>query len=294
MCSSLDSYSHKEDASAFPGKRALISFLSWFDYCDQLIKEAQKVWNVFRWYKYIQQISSSSCFLASEFETHHFVLLFQMTAVAMARAVRERFFIDVMEPQLMQTWVASYKTQQNRIWIKLIFREWKSTPYLIWKCFFQFRDWNPHINCTIAPHCSSGDFRCAAAGAGVFHPWRAQRAWNPDRHQQASIEAQADRALWSHFWWGEGWSDSGVSAGRFWSLEGLYRHHCEDFSCLCPVTSFPKKENSGSWPYKFPLENEVNLFSPPSNISFFFLLKIFLWICVPTMHIQSDFLVCKM
>lgn len=39
----LDSYSHKEDASAFPGKRALISFLSWFDYCDQLIKEAQKV-----------------------------------------------------------------------------------------------------------------------------------------------------------------------------------------------------------------------------------------------------------
>ncbi|XP_027740654.1 protein FAM160B1 isoform X2 [Empidonax traillii] len=64
----LDSYSHKEDASAFPGKRALISFLSWFDYCDQLIKEAQKV-----------------------------------TAVAMAKAVRERFFIDVMEPQLMQT-----------------------------------------------------------------------------------------------------------------------------------------------------------------------------------------------
>lgn len=121
MFSSLDSYSHKEDASAFPGKRALISFLSWFDYCDQLIKEAQKVWNVFRWYKYIQQISSSSYFLASEFETHHFVLLFQTTAVAMAKAVRERFFIDVMEPQLMQTWVASYKTQQNRIWIKLIF-----------------------------------------------------------------------------------------------------------------------------------------------------------------------------
>ncbi|XP_027707857.1 protein FAM160B1 isoform X2 [Vombatus ursinus] len=64
----LDSYSHKEDASAFPGKRALISFLSWFDYCDQLIKEAQK-----------------------------------SAAVALARAVRERFFIGVMEPQLMQT-----------------------------------------------------------------------------------------------------------------------------------------------------------------------------------------------
>ncbi|XP_054975205.1 FHF complex subunit HOOK interacting protein 2A [Sorex araneus] len=64
----LDSYSHKEDASAFPGKRALISFLSWFDYCDQLIKEAQKP-----------------------------------TAVALAKAVHERFFIGVMEPQLMQT-----------------------------------------------------------------------------------------------------------------------------------------------------------------------------------------------
>lgn len=36
-------YNLKEDAAAFTGKRALISFLSWLDYCDQLIKEAQKV-----------------------------------------------------------------------------------------------------------------------------------------------------------------------------------------------------------------------------------------------------------
>ncbi|XP_060097553.1 FHF complex subunit HOOK interacting protein 2A isoform X2 [Heteronotia binoei] len=64
----LDSYSHKEDASAFPGKRALISFLSWFDYCDQLIKEAQKT-----------------------------------TAIAMASSIRDRFFVGIMEPQLMQT-----------------------------------------------------------------------------------------------------------------------------------------------------------------------------------------------
>ncbi|XP_060698108.1 protein FAM160B1 [Hemiscyllium ocellatum] len=64
----LDSYSHKEDATAFPGKRALISFLSWLDYCDQLIKEAHK-----------------------------------LTAVALARAIRERFFVPVMEPQLLQT-----------------------------------------------------------------------------------------------------------------------------------------------------------------------------------------------
>uniref|UniRef100_A0A4W3H4C5 FHF complex subunit HOOK interacting protein 2 n=1 Tax=Callorhinchus milii TaxID=7868 RepID=A0A4W3H4C5_CALMI len=63
----LDSYSHKEDA-AFSGKRPLISFLSWLDYCDQLIKEAHK-----------------------------------LTAAAMARAIREEFFVPVMEPQLLQT-----------------------------------------------------------------------------------------------------------------------------------------------------------------------------------------------
>lgn len=39
----LDVYNLKEDAAVFTGKRALISFLSWLDYCDQLIKEAQKV-----------------------------------------------------------------------------------------------------------------------------------------------------------------------------------------------------------------------------------------------------------
>lgn len=40
---SLDVYNLKEDAAVFTGKRALISFLSWLDYCDQLIKEAHKV-----------------------------------------------------------------------------------------------------------------------------------------------------------------------------------------------------------------------------------------------------------
>ncbi|XP_062851017.1 protein FAM160B1 [Trichomycterus rosablanca] len=64
----LDVYSLKEDATAFTGKRALISFLSWLDFCDQLIKEAQKT-----------------------------------AASALARAVRESFFVPVMEPQLMQT-----------------------------------------------------------------------------------------------------------------------------------------------------------------------------------------------
>lgn len=64
----LDVYNLKEDAALFTGKRALISFLSWLDYCDQLIKEAEKT-----------------------------------AAAALARAVRERFFVAVMEPQLMQT-----------------------------------------------------------------------------------------------------------------------------------------------------------------------------------------------
>ncbi|XP_029106361.1 FHF complex subunit HOOK interacting protein 2A isoform X1 [Scleropages formosus] len=64
----LDAYNLKEDTAAFAGKRALISFLSWLDYCDQLIKEAQKT-----------------------------------TAAVLARAVRDRFLVPVLEPQLMQT-----------------------------------------------------------------------------------------------------------------------------------------------------------------------------------------------
>uniref|UniRef100_A0AAY4ES61 FHF complex subunit HOOK-interacting protein C-terminal domain-containing protein n=1 Tax=Denticeps clupeoides TaxID=299321 RepID=A0AAY4ES61_9TELE len=64
----LDVYNLKEDAAVFAGKRALISFLSWLDYCDHLIKEAQK-----------------------------------SAAAVLARAVRKNFFVTVMEPQLMQT-----------------------------------------------------------------------------------------------------------------------------------------------------------------------------------------------
>lgn len=208
MFSSLDSYSHKEDASAFPGKRALISFLSWFDYCDQLIKEAQKVWNVFRWYKCIQQISSSSCFPASFWDTPFSTFVSDDCCCygkSCAGAILHWCYGTSADANVS----SSYKTQQSRVWIKLIFGGWESSPYLTWKCFIQFRDWNPHVNCTVAPHCSSGDFGCAAAGAGVFYPWREQGARNTDRHQQASLATQADRALWSHFWWGEG----GVTQG---------------------------------------------------------------------------------
>ena len=39
----LDHQSDDEDVLSFPGKRRLISFLSWLDYVDQLSKEAHKV-----------------------------------------------------------------------------------------------------------------------------------------------------------------------------------------------------------------------------------------------------------
>lgn len=39
----LDHQSDDEDVLSFPGKRQLISFLSWLDYVDQLSKEAHKV-----------------------------------------------------------------------------------------------------------------------------------------------------------------------------------------------------------------------------------------------------------
>ena len=39
----LDHQSDGEDVLSFPGKRQLISFLSWLDYVDQLSKEAHKV-----------------------------------------------------------------------------------------------------------------------------------------------------------------------------------------------------------------------------------------------------------
>lgn len=100
LFSSLDVYNLKEDAAIFTGKRALISFLSWLDYCDQLIKEAHKVLDRF-------------CLIVTHFlikkaqqkdwNTLLFSNGFQAAAAVLAKAVRERFFVTVMEPQLMQT-----------------------------------------------------------------------------------------------------------------------------------------------------------------------------------------------
>ncbi|XP_067879045.1 FHF complex subunit HOOK interacting protein 2A-like isoform X2 [Heterodontus francisci] len=61
--------SHVEDAESFPGKGAVMSFFSWLDYCDQLVKEAHKV-----------------------------------TAAAVAQEIRTRFFVRVLEPQLLQVY----------------------------------------------------------------------------------------------------------------------------------------------------------------------------------------------
>ena len=48
----LDHQSDDEDVLSFPGKRRLISFLSWLDYVDQLSKEAHKVntFSVTQWH----------------------------------------------------------------------------------------------------------------------------------------------------------------------------------------------------------------------------------------------------
>ncbi|XP_073241369.1 FHF complex subunit HOOK interacting protein 2A-like isoform X1 [Porites lutea] len=63
----LDHQSDDEDVLSFPGKRQLISFLSWLDYVDQLSKEAHK-----------------------------------LVAKALAVGVRERFLQPVIEPGLFQ------------------------------------------------------------------------------------------------------------------------------------------------------------------------------------------------
>ncbi|XP_031568574.1 protein FAM160B1-like isoform X2 [Actinia tenebrosa] len=63
----LDHIDNDEDISIFPGKRQLISFLSWFDYIDQLAKNSHK-----------------------------------LVAKALAVSVRERFLQPIVEPRFMQ------------------------------------------------------------------------------------------------------------------------------------------------------------------------------------------------
>ncbi|KAK3723849.1 hypothetical protein QZH41_019513, partial [Actinostola sp. cb2023] len=63
----LDHIDNDEDISTFPGKRQLISFLSWFDYVDQLCKESHK-----------------------------------LVGKALAVSVRERFLHLSVEPRFMQ------------------------------------------------------------------------------------------------------------------------------------------------------------------------------------------------
>ncbi|XP_020893366.1 protein FAM160B1 isoform X2 [Exaiptasia diaphana] len=63
----LDHIDNDEDIATFPGKRQLISFLSWFDYVDQLCKESHK-----------------------------------LVGRALAVSIRERFLHQSVEPRFMQ------------------------------------------------------------------------------------------------------------------------------------------------------------------------------------------------
>lgn len=64
----LDLSSDSDDTNTFPGKRQLISLLSWYDYCDQVIKVA-----------------------------------YSSVGDAVARSLLDRFFLPMLEPLLLQT-----------------------------------------------------------------------------------------------------------------------------------------------------------------------------------------------
>ena len=65
---SLDLYSDADDTNQFPGKRQLISLLSWFDYCDQIAQNAHPI-----------------------------------VAKALAQSIKERFLVPIIEPLVLQT-----------------------------------------------------------------------------------------------------------------------------------------------------------------------------------------------
>uniref|UniRef100_H3D7C2 FHF complex subunit HOOK interacting protein 2 n=1 Tax=Tetraodon nigroviridis TaxID=99883 RepID=H3D7C2_TETNG len=112
----LDVYNLKEDAAVFTGKRALISFLSWLDYCDQLIKEAHKA-----------------------------------AAAVLAEAVKERFFVSVMEPQLMQTSEVGILT--STALLSRIIRQVTSEALLKETVYFLLgEDKEPETSATVARH----------------------------------------------------------------------------------------------------------------------------------------------
>lgn len=95
---SLDVYNGKEDAAMFAGKRPLISFLSWLDYCDQLIKEAQKVICSFC----LPCEDVSLCRLTWQKQVYFFFVL-PVGGLCDGQGGARTIFVGVMEPQLMQT-----------------------------------------------------------------------------------------------------------------------------------------------------------------------------------------------
>ena len=79
--SSLYMSSDGEDTNKFPGKRQLISLLSWYDYCDQVIVEAHPI-----------------------------------VARALAKQIKERFLVPIMEQLLLQSWVVWSKFWNPMQW----------------------------------------------------------------------------------------------------------------------------------------------------------------------------------
>lgn len=164
----------------------------WFHFCPGLITVINSLRKLKRFeilspcliQNYIFQIGKGNFFV------------FQTTAVAMAISVRERFFVGVMEPQLMQTYVVFFIAKKD---------QFLSAPcHLLMSLFcVQFRDWDSHFHCTFASHCPSSHFRCLSAWDCLLHPWRAEGARKTDRHQQAPITTSLNWALWSHFRWGK-------------------------------------------------------------------------------------------
>lgn len=74
--------SDTEDRTNFKGKRQLISFLSWLDYCDQLIQVAHA-----------------------------------KVAAALSRTIRKQFLEDLLEPAILQTWVIPETYLHYILWL---------------------------------------------------------------------------------------------------------------------------------------------------------------------------------
>lgn len=169
--SSLDVYNLKEDAAVFTGKRALISFLSWLDYCDQLIKEAHKVLLTFPP-------------LLSDCSFHFFFL------IDMCRSKKNEQTFFLYHSQRLQWWQKQWGKDSLCLWWS---HNWCRRKHLILFCFLfivfmlsffwvplpvmlmlvclccaQFRGGHSDFHSAAQQDYQAGDIRGSAAGNGLF------------------------------------------------------------------------------------------------------------------------------